>query len=280
MKFIIAAPATLALVYRAYSKNSLTPLGIFAAALTAIAHAVHPWNLPFVLLVVFFLAGTRATHVCFTPSPSPYLITDFLTGKRKHQSNPHPQSNRLLPLGRRRRAPYPRPGLRQLFNRYHPHPPSRVSTPRKETSPFVQPLLPGQRHPLLLMERRPPSHRHNRKLRLRGSRHVLLRTRDPVKVLSKADHKLEFEKSAPGHKRGCHPCRVGSGVVGKYNHRHHLCLVPAVLHRRFKDLTRWRAALGCQGTASSHFRVDGLGFAGQCDGFCSWRPVPEERQRC
>ncbi|KAK4178323.1 integral membrane protein DUF92-domain-containing protein [Triangularia setosa] len=63
MKFIIAAPATLALVYRAYSKNSLTPLGIFAAALTAIAHAVHPWNLPFVLLVVFFLAGTRATHV-------------------------------------------------------------------------------------------------------------------------------------------------------------------------------------------------------------------------
>ncbi|KAK0670527.1 integral membrane protein DUF92-domain-containing protein [Cercophora samala] len=63
MKFIIAAPATLALVYRAYSKKSLTPLGIFAAALTAIAHAVHPWNLPFVLLVVFFLAGTRATHV-------------------------------------------------------------------------------------------------------------------------------------------------------------------------------------------------------------------------
>ncbi|KAK0745356.1 integral membrane protein DUF92-domain-containing protein [Apiosordaria backusii] len=63
MKLIIAAPATLALVYRAYSKNSLTPLGIFAAALTAIAHAVHPWNLPFVLLVVFFLAGTRATHV-------------------------------------------------------------------------------------------------------------------------------------------------------------------------------------------------------------------------
>ncbi|KAK4201652.1 integral membrane protein DUF92-domain-containing protein [Triangularia verruculosa] len=63
MRFIIAAPATLALVYRAYSKNSLTPLGILAAALTAIAHAVHPWNLPFVLLVVFFLAGTRATHV-------------------------------------------------------------------------------------------------------------------------------------------------------------------------------------------------------------------------
>ncbi len=63
MKPIIAIPATLLLVYRAYAKKSLTPAGIFAAALTAIAHAVHPWNLPFVLLVVFFLAGTRATHV-------------------------------------------------------------------------------------------------------------------------------------------------------------------------------------------------------------------------
>ncbi|KAK0728676.1 integral membrane protein DUF92-domain-containing protein [Lasiosphaeria miniovina] len=63
MKPIIAVPATLLLCYRAYSRNSLTPAGIFAAALTAIAHAVHPWNLPFALLVVFFLAGTRATHV-------------------------------------------------------------------------------------------------------------------------------------------------------------------------------------------------------------------------
>ncbi|KAK8056488.1 hypothetical protein PG993_001715 [Apiospora rasikravindrae] len=63
MKAIIAAPATLALVYRAYSHNSLTPLGIVAAALTATAHAVHPWNLPFILLCVFFLAGTRVTKV-------------------------------------------------------------------------------------------------------------------------------------------------------------------------------------------------------------------------
>lgn len=64
MKAIIAVPATLLLCYRAYSKKSLTPAGIFAAFLTAVAHAVHPWNLPFVLLVVFFLAGTRVTHVC------------------------------------------------------------------------------------------------------------------------------------------------------------------------------------------------------------------------
>jgi uncharacterized membrane protein len=63
MKPIIAVPATLLLVYRAYSKKSLTPGGLFAATLTAVAHAVHPWNLPFALLVVFFLAGTRATHV-------------------------------------------------------------------------------------------------------------------------------------------------------------------------------------------------------------------------
>jgi len=63
MKAIFAAPATLALVYRAYSHQSLTPLGIVVAALTAVAHAVHPWNLPFVLLVVFFLAGTKVTKV-------------------------------------------------------------------------------------------------------------------------------------------------------------------------------------------------------------------------
>ncbi|KAK0638788.1 integral membrane protein DUF92-domain-containing protein [Cercophora newfieldiana] len=63
MRAIIAVPAIGLLVYRAHSKNSLTPGGIFAAFLTAVAHAVHPWNLPFVLLVVFFLAGTRATHV-------------------------------------------------------------------------------------------------------------------------------------------------------------------------------------------------------------------------
>ncbi|TAQ90935.1 hypothetical protein B7494_g706 [Chlorociboria aeruginascens] len=63
MKAIIAGPITLFMVYRAWSHKSLTPAGIVAAALTAIAHAVHPWNLPFVLLIVFFLAGTRVTKV-------------------------------------------------------------------------------------------------------------------------------------------------------------------------------------------------------------------------
>jgi uncharacterized membrane protein len=63
MKAIFAVPATAALVYRAWSHNSLTPAGIIVAAVTAAAHAVHPWNLPFVLLCVFFLAGTRVTKV-------------------------------------------------------------------------------------------------------------------------------------------------------------------------------------------------------------------------
>ncbi|KAH7148852.1 integral membrane protein DUF92-domain-containing protein [Dactylonectria macrodidyma] len=63
MRPLIAVPAICALVYRAWSRNSLTPAGIAVAALTAVAHAYHPWNLPFVLLVVFFLAGTRVTHI-------------------------------------------------------------------------------------------------------------------------------------------------------------------------------------------------------------------------
>jgi len=63
MKAIIAVPVTLAMVYRAWSHQSLTPAGIVAATLTAVAHAVHPWSLPFALLIVFFLAGTRVTKV-------------------------------------------------------------------------------------------------------------------------------------------------------------------------------------------------------------------------
>ena len=69
MKAIIAVPAIGLLILRAYTKNSLTGGGIFVAFLTAIAHAVHPWNLPFALLVVFFLAGTRVTHVSHRSSP-------------------------------------------------------------------------------------------------------------------------------------------------------------------------------------------------------------------
>ena len=63
MKAIIAVPATLAVIYRAWSHKSLTPAGMVVATLTATAHAVHPWSLPFALLIVFFLAGTRVTKV-------------------------------------------------------------------------------------------------------------------------------------------------------------------------------------------------------------------------
>jgi uncharacterized membrane protein len=63
MKPIFAIPATLALVYRAYSRKSLTPTGILTAALTATIHALHPYSAPFVLLCVFFLAGTAVTKV-------------------------------------------------------------------------------------------------------------------------------------------------------------------------------------------------------------------------
>ena len=59
----IAVPATLALVYRAYSRRSLTPAGIAVAALTAVVHAVHPWSVFFALLTVFFLSGTAVTKV-------------------------------------------------------------------------------------------------------------------------------------------------------------------------------------------------------------------------
>ncbi|KAF2266768.1 hypothetical protein CC78DRAFT_531219 [Lojkania enalia] len=63
MKPIIAVPAIVALEYRAWSRKSLTPGGILTAFATAVAHAVHPWSVFFVLLGVFFLAGTAVTKV-------------------------------------------------------------------------------------------------------------------------------------------------------------------------------------------------------------------------
>jgi uncharacterized protein (TIGR00297 family) len=63
MRHEIAVPATMALVYRAASHKSLTPLGIFFAVLTATVHALHPWSAPFTLLCTFFLLGSQATKV-------------------------------------------------------------------------------------------------------------------------------------------------------------------------------------------------------------------------
>lgn len=63
MKPLIAVPAVTALVYRAWSRKSLTPAGLVAAVLTALVHVVHPWSAPFFLLAVFYLGGTSATKV-------------------------------------------------------------------------------------------------------------------------------------------------------------------------------------------------------------------------
>jgi len=63
MKLVIAVPAISALVFRAWSRKSLTPVGILTAFLTAVVHAIHPWSVFFALLTVFFLSGTTATKV-------------------------------------------------------------------------------------------------------------------------------------------------------------------------------------------------------------------------
>jgi uncharacterized membrane protein len=63
MKPYIAVPAITALVYRAWSRKSLTPVGIATALVVAVIHAIHPWSVFFALLAVFFLAGTTVTKV-------------------------------------------------------------------------------------------------------------------------------------------------------------------------------------------------------------------------
>lgn len=68
MKPLLAVPAILLLVHRAWSRKSLTPLGLVAAAGTAVIHALHPSPVPFALLVVFYLVGTKATKVLVHPS--------------------------------------------------------------------------------------------------------------------------------------------------------------------------------------------------------------------
>ena len=63
MQPLLAITLTTLLVARAITNKSLTPAGIVVATLTAITHAVHPWNVFFGLLVVFFLGGTAVTKV-------------------------------------------------------------------------------------------------------------------------------------------------------------------------------------------------------------------------
>ncbi|KAF9695903.1 hypothetical protein EKO04_005897 [Ascochyta lentis] len=63
MKLVIAAPLITALVYRAWSHKSLTPVGIATAFATAVVHAIHPWGAFLFLLTTFFLAGSAVTKV-------------------------------------------------------------------------------------------------------------------------------------------------------------------------------------------------------------------------
>ncbi|CAG8228109.1 unnamed protein product [Penicillium salamii] len=63
MKPYIGIPLVSGLVYRAWSRKSLTPLGIVVAAFSASAHALHPWSAPVALLAVFYFGGTKVTKV-------------------------------------------------------------------------------------------------------------------------------------------------------------------------------------------------------------------------
>ncbi|KAJ5782645.1 hypothetical protein N7457_004419 [Penicillium paradoxum] len=63
MKPYIGIPLVVGLVYRAWSRKSLTPLGLVFAGCSAAAHALHPWSAPVVLLAVFYFGGTKATKV-------------------------------------------------------------------------------------------------------------------------------------------------------------------------------------------------------------------------
>lgn len=114
MRPVIGISAVAALVYRAWSRKSLTPLGLVVAGISATAHAIHPWSAPFALLAVFYFGGTKATKVS-----SRYSIrtldaqaldhwmdeadaTPQTTGKTRHQSEKDPLSDRHR---RRRRHP-------------------------------------------------------------------------------------------------------------------------------------------------------------------------------
>ncbi|CEJ58371.1 hypothetical protein PMG11_07028 [Penicillium brasilianum] len=63
MKPVVGLLAVAGLVYRAWARKSLTPLGLFVAGASATAHALHPWSTPFALLAVFYYGGTKVTKV-------------------------------------------------------------------------------------------------------------------------------------------------------------------------------------------------------------------------
>ena len=64
---LVAVPAIVAVVYRAYSHRSLTAVGCAVAAVTAGVHALSSWSVFFALLLVFFVAGMSVTKVRGNP---------------------------------------------------------------------------------------------------------------------------------------------------------------------------------------------------------------------
>lgn len=63
MNLFISLPITVLILLRAYRRNSLTPVGLVAAGITAVIHSLHPSPVPFTLLGTFFITGTTATKI-------------------------------------------------------------------------------------------------------------------------------------------------------------------------------------------------------------------------
>ncbi|KAJ6184192.1 hypothetical protein N7519_005493 [Penicillium mononematosum] len=79
MKPYIGIPLVVGLVYRAWSRKSLTPLGLVVAGCSASAHALHPWSAPVALLAVFYFGGTKVTKLTGSQSQVKHEIKSRLT---------------------------------------------------------------------------------------------------------------------------------------------------------------------------------------------------------
>lgn len=146
----IAVPVTAALVWRAYSRDSLTPAGIVVAALTASVHAIHPWSVFFALLVVFFLAGTAVTKVYRLTRKSGIQRSDPVAGEAPCQGPTHAFFSWIL---RRRRSTDACPGSRQLARGFTAYPITLSPAARKRQERPYEPRLlavcfgfPSRRH--------------------------------------------------------------------------------------------------------------------------------------
>ena len=185
MKAIYAVPATLAVAYRAYSHKSLTPAGIVVAVLTAIAHAVHPWNLPFVLLVVFFLAGTRVTKVC-PPRSSRRIWSNHLHRLRKKRKRSSPSKPPAALEGKDRghmcKVCWKLRAISYIIITNYLCSFCQLASGHRPRSPSCLYFIPRTTGMLRMGTHAPgcPPHWHNCELCLCRSRYILFRARNPV----------------------------------------------------------------------------------------------------